>query len=321
MRKLYVLPFDHRGSFAKMFGMKHGSLTAEQVIVLKDYKHVIYEGFLAALNMGISKEDGAILVDEELGTEIHKEAQVAGITRILTVEKSGQDEFDFEYGDAFGAHIKKLQPNYVKALVRYNPRGDVEMNKRQAVRLKKLGDFCVKNGYKFLFELLATPTEKDINECGGKENYDDGGRWKVMIGAIRELKCAGVEPDIWKLEGLNDEKQFATVVEEARKNDYSPSGVEGFMNNRPSTSSGNNFKSKGKEISVIVLGRGESDQKVRHWLEVAAGIPGVIGMAVGRTIWSRPLSDFAAKKISRSAAAERIAKNYKGFVELFESER
>lgn len=296
MRKLYVLPFDHRGSFAKMFGLRHGSLTVEDTACLADYKHVVYEGFLAALDLGISKDDAAILVDEELGAKIHEEARKAGITRILTIEKSGQDEFDFEYGEDFGAHIEKLKPDYVKVLVRYNPQGDKDINKRQTARLKTLNDFCTKAGYKFLFELLAVPADDQLAEAVGKEEFENSFQWKVMRDSIVELKAAGIEPDVWKLEGLENQGQFEGVIQEAQR------GLD-------------------KEVGVIVLGRGEGGARVRKWLEVAAKIPDVIGMAVGRTVFKQPLLDFAAKKISREEAASRIAKNYKGFVDLFESAR
>lgn len=294
MRKLYVLPFDHRGSFAKMFGLKHGALTPEEVALLADYKHVIYEGFLRALAMGVRKDDAAILVDEEFGAKIHEEARAAGITRILTTEKSGQDEFDFEYGEAFREHINKLKPEYVKVLVRYNPDDNKEMNERQITRLKTMNDFCRQAGYKFLFELLAAPTAEELAEAGGKEEFEKSMQWKVMRRSIEELRREGIEPDVWKLEGLEDGEQFEQVVEATQKDAK-------------------------KEVGVIVLGRGESGERVKKWLSVAAKIPAVTGLAVGRTVFEEPLLDFAQKKISREEAAEGIARNYKGFVDLFEA--
>ena len=45
--------------------------------------------------------------------------------------RSGSDEFDFEYGDEFGEHIKAFDPTFCKVLVRYNP-GDAALNQRQA---------------------------------------------------------------------------------------------------------------------------------------------------------------------------------------------
>ena len=48
-------------------------------------------------------------------------------TDIITAcpaEKSGQDEFDFEYGEDFARHIEAFDPTFCKVLVRYNPEGD-----------------------------------------------------------------------------------------------------------------------------------------------------------------------------------------------------
>lgn len=295
MKELYLLPFDHRGSFLKMFGMSEGALTVEQTAMLQDMKHVVYEGFLKALQMGVPREKAAILVDEQFGAKIQEEARAAGITRILTTEKSGQDEFDFEYGAGFGEHINRFKPEYVKVLVRYNPKGDAAMNQRQRERLKQMSDFCKANGYKFLFELLAIATPEELASCGGdKERYEQTLRWEVMVNSVKELQKAGVEPDIWKIEGLSDLKQMQSVIEACR--------------------------ARGREnVGVVVLGRGESDVKVREWLTVAAKIPGVVGFAVGRTVFKQPLADLHARKISREQAAAKIAENYKAFADLFQS--
>ncbi len=297
MRELYILPFDHRGSFLKMFGVAEDAFTAAQTAMLEDMKHVVYEGFLKALAMGVPREKAAILVDEQFGSKIQDEARSAGITRILTVEKSGQDEFDFEYGPAFGEHINRFKPEYVKVLVRYNPKLDAAMNTRQRERLKRMSDFCKVNGCKFLFELLAIATPEELASCGGdKEKYEQTIQWDVMVNSVKELQNAGVEPDIWKIEGLSDLKQMQAVIAACRAG--------------------------GREhVGVVVLGRGESDAKVREWLTVAAKIPGVVGFAVGRTVFKQPLLDLHAKKISRQAAAEQIAQNYKSFADLFRAAR
>src|SRR5437588_11759672 len=64
---LYILPFDHRGSFeTKMFGW-HGDLTPAQTAEIAAAKQVIYDGFKAAITAGAPKDKGGILVDEQLG--------------------------------------------------------------------------------------------------------------------------------------------------------------------------------------------------------------------------------------------------------------
>ena len=276
-KKLYILPFDHRGSFIQMFGFSEEELTPAESSTIADYKHLIYEGFLLSLKIGVSKESAAILVDEQFGAKIQEEARVLGVKRILTVEKSGQDEFDLEYGQDFGVHIEKFKTDYVKVLVRYKPAGDKELNSRQITRLKTINEFCRENNYKFLFELLVHPPSDA----------------RIMRASIKELQNNGIEPDIWKLEGVEDFDELKAVVEQTRS--------QGRQN-----------------VGVVVLGRGESEEKVRLWLTVAAKIPGVVGFAVGRTIFKQALLDYHQGAVKREEAARVIAQNYKSFVDLFE---
>src|SRR5450432_1619480 len=91
---LYILPFDHRGSFeTKMFGW-HGDLTVAQTAEIAAAKTVIYEGFKAAIVGGVPKEKAGLLVDEQFGTAILRDAAMNGFTTASPAEKSGQEEFD-----------------------------------------------------------------------------------------------------------------------------------------------------------------------------------------------------------------------------------
>jgi len=149
---LYILPFDHRGSFqTKMFGWT-GALTSEQTSEIAAIKRVIYDGFKAALQAGVPKEKAGILVDEQFGAAILRDAAAAGYITACPVEKSGQDEFDFEHGEEFARHIESFHPTFCKVLVRYNPEGDRSLNQRQAIRLKKLSDYLRGEGHsRFMF--------------------------------------------------------------------------------------------------------------------------------------------------------------------------
>ena len=138
---LYILPFDHRGSFeTKMFGW-HGDLTPAQTAEIAAAKQVIYDGFKAAITAGAPKEKGGILVDEQFGAAILRDASANGFATACPAEKSGQEEFDFEYGDDFAEHIEAFHPTFCKVLVRYNPEGEGVLNQRQTVRLKQLSDY------------------------------------------------------------------------------------------------------------------------------------------------------------------------------------
>lgn len=292
---LYVLPFDHRGSFQKgLFGIT-GRPTPEQTDEIASYKQVIFEGFLKALEMGVPRDKAGVLVDEQFGAAVARDAKQRGIALAMPVEKSGQDEFDFEYGEEFGKHIEDFDPTFSKVLVRYNPDADADMNRRQSERLARLGDWLHDNDRLYLFELLVPATEDQLASVDGDAaRYDDELRPKLMIRAIQDLHERGVDPDVWKIEGVTSREDFAAVVEAARAD--------------------------GRDrVGCIVLGRGADEAKVTQWLEAAAGVPGYIGFAVGRTTFWDALKALKAGEIDREEAARQVAENYKKFVDLFEA--
>ena len=157
-KPLYILAFDHRGSFQKKFFGVTGAPTPEETVRIADAKQVIFEGALKAFGEGAPRESAGILVDEQFGADVVRKAKADGLTFAMPVEKSGQEEFDFEYGEDFGAHIQEFDPAFSKVLVRYNPEGDAEMNERQSARLRRLSDWLHERGRTFLFELLVPGT-------------------------------------------------------------------------------------------------------------------------------------------------------------------
>jgi len=295
---LYILPFDHRGSFqTKMFGWT-GTLTSEQTSEIAAIKRVIYDGFKAALQAGVPKEKAGILVDEQFGAAILRDAAASGFITACPVEKSGQDEFDFEHGEEFARHIESFHPTFCKVLVRYNPEGDRSLNQRQAIRLKKLSDYLRGEGHsRFMFELLVPPETSQLDRVkGDQKTYDLELRPGLMIGAIEQLQDAQVEPDVWKIEGLDKPEDCARVVAAARR---------GGRDN----------------VGCIILGRGENSQKVGQWLTTAAAVTGFIGFAVGRTSFWDPLLNLRAGKVTRATAVTEIASRYRAYVTIFENAR
>lgn len=294
-RPLYLLPFDHRGTFqTKMFGWS-GTLRPEQTAEIAAAKQVIYDAFKAALAAGVPKEKAGILVDEQFGAAILRDAAAQGFATACPAEKSGQEEFDFEYGEDFGKHIEAFHPTFCKVLVRYNPEGDRDLNKRQAGRLKQLSDYLHrKRRSLFMFELLVPPEKAQLARFNGdKRAYDLQLRPKLMVQAIEQLQEAQVEPDVWKIEGLDRREDCTKIVAAARRGGQD-------------------------HIGCIILGRGEDDQKVREWLSTASTVPGFIGFAVGRTSFWDPLVAWRAKKIARAEAVNDIVRRYREFVDIFE---
>jgi myo-inositol catabolism protein IolC len=211
------------------------------------------------------------------------------------VEKSGQNEFDFQYGDAFGEHIADFDPTFNKVLVRYNPEGDAGMNERQSERLKRLSDWLHANGRMFLFELLVPAEPHQLEAAGGDEGrYDVEIRPALMRRAISELQAAGIEPDIWKIEGIDRREDCEAIAAQTRNGE-------------------------GRErVVCVVLGRGADDDAVDHWLRTGAGVPGYVGFAIGRSIWWNPLKGYVDGGTSRDDAARQIGANYLRFIEVYE---
>jgi myo-inositol catabolism protein IolC len=297
-KPLYILPFDHRGTIQKnMFGWA-GALTVEQSAKITAMKWLIYDGLQSALAGGVPAAKAGILVDEQFGADILRDASKRQYVTACPAEKSGQDEFDFEYSDNFDHHIEIFQPTFCKVLVRYNPEGDVAMNRRQSERLRRLSDYLHSNSpSRFMFELLVPATPAQLEQSGGdKKEYDRALRPELMMGAITELQEARIEPDVWKIEGIDRPEDCAKVVATVRRG--------------------------GRDrVSCIVLGRGEDDTKVRQWLKTAAAVPGFIGFAVGRTSFWEPLTDWKDGRIARDAAVSEIARRYRQWVDIFESGR
>src|SRR5271156_2802641 len=219
-KPLYVLPFDHRGSFQKkMFGWD-GALPPEQTAEIAASKRVIYDAVREAVSAGVPKEKAGILVDEQFGAAILRDAAADGYATSCPAEKSGQDEFDFEYGEDFAKHIEAFHPTFCKVLVRYNPEGDKSLNRRQSDRLKRLSDYLHsgKSRSRFMFELLVSAEKAQLDRLkGDKRAYDLQLRPRLMAKAIEQLQDAQVEPDVWKIEGLDRHEDCERVVAAARR--------------------------------------------------------------------------------------------------------
>ena len=223
------------------------------------------------------------LVDEQFGAprDVPGQAKEHGLILAMPVEKSGQNEFDFDYGDDFGAHIEEFDPDFSKVLVRYNPEGDSEMNRRQAERLKRLSDWLHEHDRKFLFELLVPAEDAQLEQVDGDDDrYDAELRPELMRQAIVELQDLGIEADVWKIEGIDTQEDCERIAQTARRD-----GRDGVI--------------------CVVLGRGADDDKVDHWLRQGAPVEGYAGFAIGRTIWWDALKGFLDGDLERDAAPSR----------------
>lgn len=294
---LYILPFDQRESIeTKMFGWE-GHLTAAQTAEIARAKEVIYDGFKAAIAAGVPKERAAILVDEQFGITILRDAVKQGFTTACPAEKSGQNEFDFEYGEQFAQHIESINPTFCKVLVRLNPEGDKDLNQRQTARLKKLSDYLHGSGRKFMIELLVDPEPAQLQRADNdKDTFNRQQRPALEAGAVKQLQDGGVEPDVWKVQGMEKRSDAVNLVAAARRNGRD-------------------------QVGCIILGGGKDEQQVRRWLETVVDVPGFIGFAVGRTTFWDALDNWRTHKFTREQAVAQISQRYREWVDIFESAR
>jgi myo-inositol catabolism protein IolC len=295
--KLYILAFDHRGSFQKKWFGLGDEITQEDTDRITDAKTLIYEGLELALSQGAEPSVTGALVDEQFGGEVPQRAKAHGIKLAMPVEKSGQNEFDFQYGDDFGEHILKFDPDFSKVLVRYNPDDpDTEMNQRQLGRLKRLADWLHENDRKFLFELLVPATDAQLQQVGGDtDRYDSELRPELMRRTIEDIQNFGIEVDIWKIEGVDERADCEMLAQQTR------------------TGPGR------EKVVCVLLGRGASDDKVDHWLRQAAPVEGFVGFAIGRSIWGGPLTGYLDGSLDREAAQKQVAGKYMRFVTVYEN--
>ncbi len=291
---LYVLPFDHRGSFQRMLfpDTPAADLSDEQHQKITDYKQVCFDA-MKSIGEERGFDDLAVLVDEQYGSDIHAEAQEVGVRNMLTMEKSGQEVFDFQEEDWKGT-LERIRPAFAKALIRVTMGKD---NTVQNGRLKELNDYCDQQGIKFLIEPLIQPSEGDMDSVDGdKDRFDAEVRPKRFAECVTELHEAGVQPDVWKIEGCDTEegmKISSDAVENGGKN-----GVE-----------------------IVILGRGAGMDRVEHWLKIGAQGKHVSGFAVGRTLFAETISQLHAGELDRDAAVKIIADKYKHCIEVFEGAR
>ena len=292
---LLILAMDHRASFGKtMFGVT-GTPSDADLGRMRAAKSLIFAAAQAAVAGLRGRAQFGILVDEQLGTDVAREARPAGFVLAMPVEVSGSEKLEFEYGDDFAAHIEKFDPDWVKVLVRFNPDDPADLADAQTATLRRLHDWVTANGRRWLLELLVPATRAQLAASDNQAGYDRHARPELTAQVIATLAAAGVHPGIWKLEGYETTAGARVVLDAVRAAD--PQG--------------------GPESPCVVLGRDAPEAQVDHWLAVAAPLPGYAGFAIGRSIWEDPLAGHLAGHTDEAAAKAAIAGNYRHFIEQY----
>jgi myo-inositol catabolism protein IolC len=300
-RDLFILAMDHRESLQKdVYGIA-GEPTAEEAAAISAHKSLIFDGLARAIHDGVDGASAGVLVDERYGAAVARKARAGGVDLAMPIERSGQDFLVLEYGtvadDEWLRHVEAFDPAQVKVLVRDNPDFDPADRAQQLAELAVVSRDLRRAGRTFLFELLVPATDEQLGSVGGDAlRYDSDLRPGLTVAVISSMQAAGVEPDIWKIEGLETTEAATAVVAAARAG--------------------------GRDaVTCVVLGRDAPADRLDHWLGIAAGVDGFRGFAIGRSIWEQPLKDLLAGAATEAQLVERVAAAYRHFAELYLASR
>jgi myo-inositol catabolism protein IolC len=288
---LFIFAMDQRASllkdtYGRAEGVPEDEDDAEQV---RDGKLLVYRGLLRAVAGGAARERTGVLVDEEFGADVARLAKEAGLKLAMPLEKSGQDWFELQYGDDWLAHVDAFDPDYVKVLVRDNPAFDPDERQQQAERLAGIAGVLHEHNRVFLVELLVPGTDEQKSSV---DDYDNDLRPDLMVQVIEYLQDAGLEADVWKIEGVNKREDAERIAAATRRNGRD-------------------------DVKCILLGRDAPQEQLDHWLRVAAPVKGFVGFAIGRSNWEQALDDVVKKGLPAEGAEAIIAANYRHYVDTW----
>jgi myo-inositol catabolism protein IolC len=294
--ELFLLAMDHRDSLEHdVYGIT-GDPDAADVARLQQGKLLIFQGLLAAIEGGADAAAAGVLVDERFGAEVARRARQHHVDLAMPIERSGQKLFTLEYGDDWLEHVADFDPDQVKVLVRDNPDDDPAGRAKQFKDLAVVSWALKEAARSFIVELLVPATAAQLAQVGADAlRYDRELRPALTTAVIADFQSHGVEPTLWKIEGLETADAAAQVVAAARQGGRD-------------------------EVRCIVLGRDAPADRLDHWLAIAAATDGFVGFAIGRSIWEQPLRDHVAGG-SEADFVAAVARNYSHFASVYAAAR
>jgi myo-inositol catabolism protein IolC len=291
---LFILAMDHRESFGRtLFEVKHDDPDQAQAEAMRSAKLLIFEGLQVAQPSVTSGRIG-VLVDERYGQDVIDAVRSSAdpMELAIPVEASGHEWFTLEWGDQWLEHVESVKPDYAKVLVRDNPGFDAAQRDAQLTSLAQVSAGLRTVGVPLLYELLVPATDAQLAQAGHDAGaYDRDLRPGLVAQVIADNQAHGVEPALWKVEGLETVEAAQQVAAQA--------------------------KAGGRAADLIVLGRDAPAERLDHWLEVASQVDAFVGFAIGRSIWEDVLSRYEAFGASEAAAVNarrEIADRYLGFI-------
>jgi 5-dehydro-2-deoxygluconokinase len=293
-RLLMICAIDHRASLERdMYGLTAPPSPAEAARIASD-KLLVYQALLDAVEQLPATVQPGILIDEEYGATAAELAtrSLGAVALAMPIEASGEEWFEFAYGSQWRTHAEFFPADYAKVLVRDNPGSDPGARAGQAERLAEVSEWSAQTDRPLILELLVPATDDDLAKVArSSDRYDDEIRPRLTVQSMEFLQDHGVEPAIWKVEGLDRRVDAEAVVRMAQRG--------------------------GRRADCIVLGRHAPHDKLDHWLGVAAPVPGFTGFAIGRSIWWDALHAQLHHRSTAGEARRRITRAYLDFVTYY----
>ena len=287
---LLILAMDQRDSIEqKLYELDHVP-TPEESAAIAANKLLVYRGLLDAVAQLPEGARPAFLVDEQYGASPAVLAAADDrVALAMPLEASGREWFDFAYGHDWRQHAEFFGADHAKVLIRDNPGLDRDAREQQAHRVAEVAAWSDTGTHQLIVELLVPATDADLAQVDGDtDRYDRELRAGLTVQSMEFLQDRGVDPAIWKIEGLAEREDAERVAAAARRGDRS--------------------------ATCIVLGRHAPQDQLDQWLRTAAPVEGFSGFAIGRSTWWDALEDRIAGRIDDDEARRRVAANYLHFV-------
>jgi 5-dehydro-2-deoxygluconokinase len=290
---LFILAMDQRDSIEQKLYELDTAPTPEESASIAANKLLVYRGFLDAVP---HLPDGAVpgfLVDEQYGGSAAVLAEADDrVSLAMPIEASGREWFDFEFGHDWRTHAEFFGAKHPKVLIHDNPGLPLEDREEQANKVAGISAWAKQADRAFIVELLVGATDEDMAKVDGDtDRYDKEIRPDLTVQVIEFLQDHGVEPAIWKIEGLAQREDAERVAAAARRG--------------------------GREGRCIVLGRHAPQEQLDEWLRVAAPVEGFVGFAIGRSNWWDALEGRLDGSLDEDAVREQVAANYTHFVHTY----
>jgi myo-inositol catabolism protein IolC len=293
-RVLLILAADHRGSLERgLYGLTAPPTPAQAARIIAD-KLLVYQALLDAVAWLPAQIQPGVLIDEQYGASVAAMAShsAGAVSVCMPLEASGQEWFGFAYGEDWQRHAAFFAAGHAKVLVRDNPGLDPARREQQARLVAQVSAWAARAARSLIVDLRvpATGTDQDVTE-GNTDRYDDELRPAHTVAVMEYLQDHGVEPALWTVEGPGRHDDAVAVAAMAQRG--------------------------GRQARCLAGGRHAPYDTLKHWLQVAAPIPGWAGFAIGGSIWWDPLHAHLRHINTAGEARRRIRNAYLDYARYY----